>query len=102
MNNPSRNVWFILVPLRRILQKFDDERIPILGELAESPVDHDIPLFEKNDAIRKMLRPGYVVRDHDRRETALLLELHDELDNLGGCNRIETGRRLVEKQDVRI
>src|SRR2546426_11811950 len=44
---------------------------------------------------------GNVVRDDDERG-ALLLTVHEELVDLASCDRIQTGARLVDEQDVGI
>ena len=43
-----------------------------------------------------------IVRDHDDSQLQLLLQIQYQLVELGGADRVEPGRRLIEEQQARI
>src|SRR6185503_783517 len=88
------------------LARFDGELDHVLDadrghELARRPERDDLAVVHDGYALAEPLGFVHVVRrQHDRAAGAL--EFFDELPELAACLRIEPGRRLVEKQELRI
>ena len=70
-------------------------------DILDASLRLDAAMLEEQRAVAQHLDAREVVRDeHDR--AARALEFLDELPELAACLRIEAGRRLVEKQQLRI
>src|SRR5215471_12009765 len=61
-----------------------------------------IPVPEKGKPVRDLQRALKLVSDYKHRHLQGILQIKYEFVDAGGRNRIEAGRRLVEKQDFRI
>jgi len=85
-----------------VSEKLDHKWILALYQLVESAIHHNTPFSKQYHTVRKEPRSVNIVRYHDGCQLSFRFELHDQLDNLTGCDRVETGGRLVEKQDVGI
>src|SRR5260370_36017399 len=63
---------------------------------------HDVALVNQEHAVGNQKCACELVRDHDDRHAKGALELQDQLVDACGDNRVQSCRRLVEKQDLRV
>src|SRR5215208_2016857 len=87
-------------PLRLPGQELPDELVVGVEELARRARLDDPALPQDRDVVGHPPRRHDVVRDHAVRAAVLLVDLHDELAQERGANRVEPGVRLVEEHDV--
>src|SRR5262245_46297773 len=73
----------------------------LLAELADGAKQRDFALVEQRNAIANALHPIEQVRGQKHRHAAGL-QVANDLQQLGGCLRIEARRRLVEAGDLRL
>src|SRR5450755_3932365 len=72
-----------------------DLRVAFGNDALDALVEHDYP-------VRHGVNTGELVGHDDKRDVQALCEAQDEQIELGRGNRVESGRRLVQKQDRRI
>src|ERR1700722_7757368 len=85
-----------------ITQELSDERILTFLEIFECAGKQDIAFFQHHQAIGKMMGRLQVVSHDNRGYISLLPLLLNQHSDFGGSDRIESRRRLVEEQDLRI
>src|SRR5882724_10486140 len=83
-------------------QKLFDEWILTLSYFLKRAFSLDNPIVEQSHLVGKSLYAVHVVSNQENRDIAFLLHLFNQLNNLSGRNRIQAGRRFIEKDDFRI
>src|SRR6266568_8158019 len=65
------------------------------------PVADEPAVGEERDAIRKLLREGPLMRDHNDGHAERILKLSQQEENLFAVDAVEISRRLVGEQNCR-
>src|SRR3954447_4790074 len=84
------------------LEKFAQDRMRGVAGFVHRPDPFEYALVEKCDAVADRERRLNVVRDDDRGHVQLRLQVDDHLVDLLRRDRIESGRRLVVEDHLRI
>ena len=73
----------------------------LASQLRDRADEHNVALIEQCDAVANALHPLEQVR-RQQHAHALVFEIADDIEQLGGGLRIEARRRLVEDRDLRL
>ena len=71
-------------------------------DVLRGAVPDDLALKEHGDAVGDFARARHVVRDRDRGDAEIVHGGRDQIIDDVGHDRIKPGRRLIEKDDLRI
>src|SRR5208283_6042681 len=88
--------------LLRLLQKFLYKRDVALLKVLKPALNHHLALVQQCQAVGNRLRAVQIVSDHDGCHPALPLELENQIVDLPRADGVETGRWLIEKQNLRL
>ena len=66
---------------------------------SKSALHYDVTLIEQSQMASDSLRAVQIVSYHNGCHVMFLLELEDQIIDLAGTDRVETGGRLVEQQE---
>ena len=83
------------------VKEFANPRLVGAHQLVQR-IDRELPVHEHGDAMANGEERGGVMGDDDDRDPEALIELLDQRIDAAGRERIEVGRRLVEKEDSRV
>src|ERR1039458_1533409 len=88
--------------LLRMLEKLHYKLNIALLQLCKTALDDHTPFVNQSQAARDRFGAMQIVSYHNRRHLMLRLQLENQVVNLRGADRIETGGGFVEQKNVRL